>query len=256
MHSVFQYVWHWLTAVDDHSLQAPFVYNFYSRVISSKTIPEDSFAIEKIRKDLVESGAYLTVTELGAQSRVSPTSVRNISDIAKRGISSKKTSLLLYHIIHNFGFKNIIELGTSFGINTMYLALDKTTQVTTFEGCPSIAGIANEQFSKLSYDNIELVQGNIDSTLKSHLETSAKIDLAFIDANHRLAPTLKYFELLTNRCHNSSILVFDDIHWSKEMSEAWKTISNDPRVTLSLDMFNLGLVFFRPELTKMSIRLR
>jgi predicted O-methyltransferase YrrM len=75
----------------------------------------------------------------------------------------------------------------------------------------------------------------------------SRIDLAFIDGNHRKEPTLRYFETILPKTHEGSCIVFDDIHWSSEMEEAWELIRKDERVKLSIDLFFIGIVFFRTE---------
>ena len=46
------------------------------------------------------------------------------------------------------------------------------------------------------------------------------------------------------------ILIIADIHWSKEMQQAWDTIKNHYQVTLSIDIYQMGIVFFNPEIRK------
>lgn len=257
MHIVRQYLWHWLTAVNDHSLQAPFIYDFYNRILKSKKSNEDAIAIENIRQELLKSKVEIEVESYGATSKVSNKASRPVSAIARHGITSAETSQLLNRIIKEYELKSIVELGTSFGLNTMYMALDKTRTVTSFEGCHNTLELAKENFKKLDYQNITTIEGNIDETLPAFLsQLDGPIDFAYLDANHRLEPTLNYFELLYAKAHQDSIFVIDDIHWSAEMSEAWKTIIADQRVTLSVDLFDIGIIFFRQELSKEHYRIR
>lgn len=257
MHSLLQYLWHWLTAVNDHSLQAPFIYEFYSRVLKSTKNTEDSLPIEALRRELVNSNEKIHVTSYGADSRVNNNSVRAIREIARQGITSASKSSLLQRIIKTYKLKSILELGTSFGLNTMYLAQDQLRAVDTFEGCHNTLKIALNNFKQLGYENITCHEGNIDETLPEYLNSiEDPVDFAYIDANHQLEPTLNYFELLYAKMSKGSIMVFDDIHWSAEMSEAWMLISQDPRVTLSIDLFDLGVIFFRQELAKQHYRIR
>jgi predicted O-methyltransferase YrrM len=115
------------------------------------------------------------------------------------------------------------------------------------EGTSSVAAIAKAAFLKQGYSNIELIEGNFDETLSQVISMMPVIDLAFIDGNHQLEPTVRYFRQLLPQLNEYSILIFDDIHWSKEMEQAWETIKNDPSVTLTIDLFFIGLVFFRKE---------
>ena len=143
---------------------------------------------------------------------------------------------------------HIIELGTSFGMTTAYLAEgNKSATVHTFEGSSAIAQIAQAHFESLSLGNIHSYQGDFDVLLPSFLEASSTIDLAFIDGNHREKPTLQYFKQLLAKSTDDTILIFDDIHWSAEMERAWAEIKAYPAVTLSIDLFFIGIVFVKKD---------
>ena len=126
----------------------------------------------------------------------------------------------------------------------------------TFEGCPQTAAIAEENFRQLGLSNVEIVVGNIDDTLAPALAASPPIDFAFFDANHRYEPTVRYVETCLAHIHNDTVFVFDDIHWSAEMEQAWAYIQAHPSVSLTVDLFWVGLVFFRHEQPKQNFVLR
>jgi predicted O-methyltransferase YrrM len=147
----------------------------------------------------------------------------------------------------------VLELGTSLGINTLYLAQKKDAQITTFEGAEEIADIAAFNFEFLDAKNIKLVTGNLQQTLPQWASMNNKVDFAFIDANHRYEPTLRYTELLISKTHSQSILVIDDIHRSADMEGAWHELSRHPLVYVSVDLFRCGILFFDPSLTKQKV---
>jgi predicted O-methyltransferase YrrM len=256
VHAVVRYLWHWLTAVNEHSLHSPFLFNLYTKTIKKKTFLEDFNAIEQVRQQLIHSTQKIAVTQLGATSRVNNELIRPVSAIARKGITSAAISKLLFNLINDFECKNILELGTSFGINTMYMATNSRVKVSTFEGCPNTADIAKNNFDVLGYANIELIIGNIDNTLTEFIhQSTGKIDLVFMDANHKLEPTVRYFNQLLKLCHHQSIIIIDDIYWSSEMTRAWEKLKNHPQVTTSVDLYTLGILFFRPELEKTHFKL-
>lgn len=152
----------------------------------------------------------------------------------------------------------IVELGTSLGVSTSYLAqADKHSVVVSGEGNYALASMAKENFKALGLDNIDVVTGNFENTLPEIISAIPRIDMAFIDGNHRLQPTLKYFSELRKRNSESSVLIFDDIHWSRGMELAWQDIQADPGAMLTIDLFFMGLVFFRPEFkVKQHFRIR
>ena len=189
----------------------------------------------------------INVEDLGAGSAVIKSNKRRVCDIARSSLRSKKNSQLLFRVVNHFQPQTILELGTSFGITTAYLASgNSNARIFTCEGAGSVANLARQGFHELGLKNIELVEGDFAQALPSVLSKLTTVDLAFIDGNHRKQPTLEYFAQLVNLSTKSTILIFDDIHWSREMEEAWAVIKQDPKVTLTIDLFFTGLVFFDP----------
>jgi predicted O-methyltransferase YrrM len=199
----------------------------------------------------------LIVEDLGAGSAFfKSNSTRMIRDIARTSISPRKYSNLYLRVIKEYNYKSIIELGTSLGLNTMYLGSSPSTQVTTFEGADGLATFAEELFNSAALQNITLVRGNIDVTLPQLIKEINVVDFALIDANHRYEPTLKYFDLLASKVTPNSIVVLDDIHSTPDMEHAWNTIQQDSRVSATADLYRCGLVFFEPSLNKQHVVLR
>ena len=250
MYPLLAYIKYWLLSVDEHSLHSPFLYKFYTEVVKSKSNTQDP-AIEEIRKQLLKNQTIIEIEEMGAGSRVSLSNTRKVREIAKHSATPTQFSLLLSRIIQHYNFKKVVEPGTSLGLNTAYLAKsNKEVKVTTFEGSGTIAELALQHFKQLGLPNIEVVMGNIDQTLELWLATSTKIDLAYLDANHRYEPTIRYFELLLPKMNQQGIIILDDIHWSKEMNQAWNELKHHPQVSLSIDLFEGGVLFLNPEIPK------
>jgi predicted O-methyltransferase YrrM len=251
------FITYWLDAVEAYSLHSPFIFDFYTHVVKSKKDDNEFLSLKQIRKQLASDHRMLDVVDLGAGSQHLKNSKRKISDIAATSIAPEKLSLLYARLIRHYKCKNILELGTSLGINTLYLAhATESAQVTTFEGSPSIAVIAQELFDKNSPTMINLVKGNINETLPVNLATSKDIDFALIDANHRFEPTLHYFDLLCAKSHHQTIIVVDDIHYSTEMSEAWREIQQRELVFCTVDLYRCGIVFLDPSLNKQNFVLQ
>ncbi len=245
-----KYAKYYLTASNSrgHGMHSPFVFSFITKVLNDDRHFYAYKTIENLRRLLLTDQRQLVIEDLGAGSRVKKENTRAIHDIASSSLKPKKFGQLLFRIVDQYAPKNILELGTSLGITTAYLASAKeASNVVTMEGAKMIAGIAKDNFTKLGLKNIELVEGNFDETLPATIRRMGNIDMAFVDGNHRYEPTLRYFRELLPAMHEYSILVFDDIHWSKEMEQAWEEIKQDASVTLSIDLFFIGLVFFRKE---------
>jgi predicted O-methyltransferase YrrM len=234
------------------------VFDLYTQVICHKGYFYHYTAVEQERFRLLADKRIIEVTDFGAGSRaLGKTNSRSISDIAKHSLKPAKYGQLLYRLVNFFQPETIVELGTSLGVTTSYLAAPvKNAQVITFEGCPNIAGIARDTFKRFGLRNIQQVEGNLDVTLPDELVRLNKIDFAFLDGNHRLEPTLRYFNQCLGLAHESSVFVLDDIHWSEEMEQAWEQIKAHPRVMLTVDLFSVGLVFFRTNQPKQHFWLR
>lgn len=159
-------------------------------------------------------------------------------------------------MIDYFKAKKVIELGTSFGINTLYLASKNERSVTTFEGSTDVAEIAKLTFEFSGSKNIELIEGNLDHTLRTYLQSIRKFDLALMDANHRYEPTIRYFNLLMPKLHETTVVVLDDIHYSPEMDQAWRELKDHKLVYGSVDLFRCGILFFDPSLNKQHVILQ
>lgn len=248
--STARYLKYYLTASNGrgHGIHSPFVFDFISHVLNDKTIYPEYAEVEKLRNALLKDKSMLTIEDLGAGSSVSRSNRRSVASIAANAAKPKKIGQLLFRMVHYYQPQTIIELGTSLGITSSYLALaNPGSRFITLEGAKEIAAKARADFEALQIMRYTQVEGNFDDTLPQVLTDVAKIDFAFIDGNHRQEPTERYFSQLLSKSHNDTVLVFDDIHWSREMEAAWETIKADPRVRCTVDLFFIGLVFFRQE---------
>lgn len=245
------YFTHWLNAVDEHSIHSPFFFDFYDKVIKKDDQDKPEFtAIEEIRQKLLANQNEVNINDLGAKSPHFKKENRTLSKIAETSLSPALYCRLYNRIIHYIDASQILELGTSMGITTLYLAQKNDTQVTTFEGNPSMINVALTHFEYFNTKNIALIQGNLDSELSNYLLKPIKINFVLMDANHRYEPTLRYFNLISKRMANKGIIVIDDIHYSEEMNRAWKELRDHQLVYGSVDLFRCGILFFDPALNR------
>ena len=247
---VLAYLKYYITASNGsgHGIHSPFVFDFITQVMNDNRYFYAYDSIEQIRKNLLRNHQVLTIEDFGAGSAVAKSNERKISDISRSSLKPKKFGQLMFRIVNYYQANNIIELGTSLGITTSYLAsANLKGNVYTFEGAKQAAAIAKQNFDNLSLNNIEVIEGNFDETLQPQLNKIASADFVFVDGNHREKPTIQYFEWLLKKATESSVFIFDDIHWSQEMEEAWKYIQQHAAVTLTIDLFFIGIVFFRKE---------
>ena len=231
-----------------HGIHSPFVFEFLTKVLNDTTTYPDYQTVEKLRSDLLQDNTVLSVEDFGAGSVKDKSARRTIASIAKNAAKPLKYGQLLYRMVKYYRPQNILELGTSLGLSTSYLSLaEPDSIIITMEGAPYVAARARQNFDNLSFQNIAIIEGNFDQTLDSVLTQMPQVDLVFVDGNHRREPTERYFTQLLPAVHNNSILIFDDIHWSGEMEQAWKAIRRHSSVRCSIDLFFAGILFFRQE---------
>jgi len=247
MYQIIQYIKFLYNSTNQHGIHSPFVFNLATKCFYDKTKYEDYSIVKAYRNQLLKNRNTLTVKDLGVGSKINNTSKRKISKMAKVSGSSWHRVKLLYRLNKYFKFKQILELGTSLGMATNALALaNKNSKITSIEGAPEIANFARIKLKQLQ--NVEIKTGSFDKVLNA-LENTI-YDFVFFDGNHQKEATLKYFETLLPKIHNNSEFIFDDIYWSKDMTKAWEVIKKHPKVTVTIDTFFWGFVFFRKEQAK------
>ena len=255
---ILAYLRFWLRSGNAHGLHSPFVFGLYTSVVRHTGQYAAYAAIEARRRQLLASAVRISVTDLGAGSHTGAGRQRRVADIARTAAKPKQLAQLLFRLVNYLRPATVLELGTSLGLTTAYLAAaDSRHRVVTFEGCPNVAAVARETFTTLQLGNVEVVEGNLDHTLAPALAALGNpVDFVFFDGNHRYEPTLRYFEQCLAHRTDESVFVFDDIHWSADMERAWVTIKAHPDVRLTVDLFHIGLVFFRKNQPKQHFWLR
>lgn len=255
MYQILEYIKFLLKSTNQHGVHSPFVYDLVTKCFYNKTVFDDYKFIRDFRKSLLENDKNIEVTDFGSGSRLFNSNIRSIRAIAKTSGTPIKRAQLLYRIVKYLNPKQTLELGTSLGIATHAMAIGSIkNEIITIEGCPNISEVANQQFKTFKIQNIHQKTGEFNHNLKQVKDH--KYDLIFFDGNHSKTATLDYFNTLLDSTHNNSVLIFDDIHWSKGMTEAWELIKEHPKVTVSIDTFFWGFIFFRKEQVKENFTIR
>lgn len=240
------YLLYRLRAFKLHGVHSPFVFDLYHNVFMHDGHFPAYDQVETLRQKMLQDNRPLQVTDLGAGSQSLKQRQRKISEIARTSAKPTKYGQLLFRLVNYFQPDTIFELGTSLGITTCYLGeARRHAKIYTFEGCPNISKVARANFKELGLKQIQLLEGNLNQTLEKQLQQTEKLDFVFFDGNHRYAPTMQYFEGCLTKHHENSVFVMDDIYWSGEMKKAWQEIKQHPQVKQTIDLFFIGLVFFR-----------
>lgn len=237
-----------------HGLHSPFMYEFTKKVLFDKKRYSDYEKIKAVAKDLKKTDLKIEVKELGGGSRVFSKESRKVSMVLKSSSVRRKYCQLLYRIARFYQAENIIELGTSVGMSSLFMAIgNRKGQVITLEGNKSLIEIAKSSSVKLNIDNINFIHGNFDTQLPKILTNKSKVDLAFIDGNHTYEATLKYYSIIRNHI-GKGFIIFDDIYWSKGMQKAWTAIKAKEHVCI--DLYHFGIVIVGEQLTPGHYRIR
>lgn len=260
---IFAYLRHFFTSwnTGGEGVHSPYLFYLVKMLMYDKNAYYCFDAIEQCRLEMLQSKQMLVVMDYGTGAiGAADTYQRSVENIARHSLESPQMGQLLFRFAVYLGQEarrplEIVELGTSFGITTAYLAsAHSRNRVVTFEGSDEIAAIAQKNWQRLKLENITLVSGNIDDTIYNYAR--AKIDIAYIDANHTEEATIRYFRYLLPMAVEKTLFIIDDIHHSPGMQRAWRTICACPEVTTTMDIWGAGIVFFDPHYMRCHYTLR
>lgn len=255
MYSHFQlgrkYLSYWIKASSGkgHGIHSPFVYDLVVNVLKDPKQERKKYQqIEKAREDFKNSNQKIRILDLGAGSVHGNAADRSVSSLVKNAAKPSKFGRLFHRLVKYYGIEMVLELGTSLGISTRYFAdALPDGKIITIEGAPALASFTCKNFITEGYKNIELREGDFSDELPKVLPGLKGKKLIYLDGNHRYAPTIDYFHQILGFLGDEDILIFDDVHWSPEMEKAWEEIKNHQQVRCTIDVFFIGIVFFRKE---------
>lgn len=232
-----------------HGIHSPFVFDFIKHVLNHVPRSPACRSIEELRKKLLADERAVRVEDFGAGSYTSADATRKVRSIAASALKPRKYAQLLHNMAGHYAPGVIIELGTSLGLTTAYLACGNPgATVYSIEGAPEVADIAMGNLASLGIENVRLFKGRFEDRLDDVLHECGIADLAFIDGNHRYEPTIGYFKKIRSCLAPKALVVFDDIHWSPGMERAWDEVCRDPSVSLTIDLFFLGIAVINPDI--------
>ncbi len=258
-YQIQRYTKYLLVSRTRYTIHSPFVFDFVNKVLRDKAVYDDYVVLDKVKSKLMTRNDLIETVDFGAGAgnKKYATKILRLGSLVKLRSQRKKQLQLLYRLTRYFKPKTILEFGTAAGISASYMKRGyPEASLLSMEGCASVAAIAEEVFAELKLKDVEVKVGNFDSILPTVLSQLETLDLVFFDGNHRKEPTLNYFQQCLSLANENSVFVFDDIHWSSGMELAWKKVKNDPAVTLTIDLFWFGLVFFRKGIEKQNFIIR
>jgi predicted O-methyltransferase YrrM len=250
----FKFLWH---SKNEHAVHSPFVFNLITKCFYDKKSKPEYQILNHYRNILFKNKSIIDVNDFGAGSKVFKSNQRQISKIAKTAGISITRARLLFRLTQYHQPARILEIGTSLGLATSSLALgNKNATIITVEGCSTTASQCQLMLQKFDWNHVKSIISEFDIFLKTYNLKPEPINMIFFDGNHSKAATLRYFELLLPTICNDTVWIFDDIHWSKDMEHSWEIIKNHSQVTVSIDTFQWGIVYFRKEQNKQHFVIR
>lgn len=230
-------------------IHSPFAYELVSKVLYDRSGKTGLIKMEEIVNDLKKSKDTVKVKEGGSGSLSFNSDERRISDLVKRSSVQPKFGRLLFNLVSHYKPENIYELGTSVGVSTLYLALANTlSKVKTVESDKQLCDFANDIFKDNNIKNVQVIKGIFDDVIPDLIKRYPSPDFVFIDGNHNYEATIRYYFIFCERI-KKGLMVFDDIHWSREMNMAWKEIIKDENCQITFDLFFMGIVVVNPDVT-------
>ncbi len=256
---ISRYIKYLFKSITRYRVHSQFVYDFINNILRDKTYYPDYKILWKSRNILSSNNDSIETVDFGHGSGSKQYTTKNlpINRILRLRSHSESRLKLLYRVVKYYKPENILEFGTALGVSSTYLKYgNPNSKMVSMEGCANLASKASESYENLGLSTIEIAVGNFDTNLDKVLERFNTLDFVFFDGNHRKEPTLLYYESCAKLTNENSIFVFDDIHWSSGMESAWESIKKDSRVSISIDLFWFGLVFFRKGIEKQDFILR
>ncbi len=243
-------------AVTKYKIHSPFVFEWVTDVLENQRAYYAFDTIAALRAKMLQQNSPLTVTDYGAgpagqfEGQSEPVQrTTTLSRLVRNSGSDVRQGQRLFHLVQLYQPKRILELGSSVGLSTLYIAhaAGSAAQITTLEGCPQSASIARTNLDILGHESVQVITGPFHQTLQQAVDGYDLLDFVFFDGNHQEEPTLTYVEVCLQKVHDHTIFVLDDVHWSPGMERAWDTINSHPRITMTIDCGDFACAFFRPE---------
>ena len=256
LYPIKEYVKFLPKSTNQYGIHSDFVYDFVIRALYKKNDKKHFQDWKSARRSLLQNHNFIKIQDQGAGSQVFSGTQRKISALAKTAGASAKKAKILQNIVLHRQPQQILELGTSLGLGSLAMSLPKVGNLTTIEACPNSLNVAKDLFQQYQVDKV-ITTENVDfDTYLDRLEKKVHFDLVIIDGNHTYEATWHYFKKLSAHLHADSLLVLDDLYWSKGMTQAWKEICQSENISISIDTFELGFLFFRTGIEKQHFRIR
>ena len=237
------YLRHRKTAVNEHGLHSPFVFQLYLHTVkNTKQTSVVDFETAAMQMRWKGKRIFLRDFGTGADREI------DLYRWGKKAISNRQKLQVLSGLVSYFQPDQILELGTALGLSSLAMKMAlPNTELITWEGSPELALEAKGLWEQYGAE-IRVEVGSFEAICSQPRGVSSP-DLVFIDGDHRGDKMRYWIEYFYSK-NPSTVFVLDDIHWSADMEHAWKNVLSDPRWNLSIDLYHFGVLAPRKEQVK------
>ena len=247
LYPICSFLSYYAKSITKYKVHSPFVYDFIENIFEKTTYLPPLSQIERERKNLLKDQRIFSKIDFGAGSKKGKNALRMVSEEAKHSLTPAWQCRFLFNLVQHYKPENMVELGTSLGISTLYQALgNPKARFWSIEGNHFIHTQAKRTIEKFELEIPPiLLLGSFRQHLKTCLDQLGQLDYIFIDGDHQSKSLLDYYQICSSYLHQDSIMIIHDINWSKDMQDGWQRICKEEAVTLSINLYYLGILFFR-----------
>ena len=232
------YLSYYFASHTKYQIHAPFVYEFLTQIFEDDRFYHAMGVIENYRRNLLGNGSQI----------ITKTGVTTTNQLVKTLAISPKAGAILFKSVHFYKPTTLLEIGNSLGISTLYQATPNSqVPMITLMPDTSLATATHNYFKQLGTRNISILTGPIQANLSTAIQQLKTIDYLFLNGFWGIINTFNYFETCLEQMPSNAVFVFKSPYASKATQEFWEKAKKHQKVRLSIDIYDLGFLFFRSE---------
>ncbi|MDD2435944.1 MAG: SAM-dependent methyltransferase [Massilibacteroides sp.] len=211
-----------------HGVHSPFVFNFITKVIDERAAYYCLKDIELTRKKFFYENEPFHKWEI-----------------------RPKYGALLMRISNYLKPQNLLLIGSDLSFSALYSSsYASTTRCVVLEEKTEIAAFSRSVIEKHRAKNILLKEGVYQKTVSEVLEHTDKLDFVYFGYPNDSALDIPVFECILPHLHEHSVLILRGIRKTKDRKEFWNRLCARPEVSVTIDVYELGIAFFNHKIHK------
>lgn len=218
--SWLKYLWH---RKSKYTIHSPFVFDFVTKVLNDNGSNRD----------------YDTILRIG----------RLLDKKKHISYAKRKRSRLLYRVIRHYEPDSVVSFGSITALNATALAMGHLQTRVYLEQSEDFL----ETLNLMGVINVNLIQpSEFDSERFRRLNTS----FVFFGRDSFEEDTWDYLVDCLSYKTVDSVFIFEGIHHNRDIEDAWEEIKANEDVSVTFDLYSIGMVFFREGIEKQDFVLK